>query len=160
MKTIEDLAQALGELEKTPDRVATLVKDLSRSAQTSRNPPTAFSILENVWHLRDIEVEGHLARIRRLLAEEGPVLPDVDGERLARERNYNEQLIEPAVEEFRSARLASVTTLRALPREAFERSGTLETAGVISLQDLVFRMRDHDRGHLEDLSRLRALQKE
>ena len=40
-------------------------------------------MLEHVCHLRDIEVEGYAPRLKRILSEDGPFLPDIDGRRLA-----------------------------------------------------------------------------
>ena len=45
-----------------------------------------FSILENICHLRDIEIEGYGVRLRRLRAEAHPTLPDINGDQLALER--------------------------------------------------------------------------
>src|SRR5690242_11175483 len=41
----------------------------------------AFSLLEHVWHLHDIDERGYLQRVERTLSTKRPELPDVDGER-------------------------------------------------------------------------------
>ena len=58
------------------------------SAEAARTPPAdgGFSLVEQAWHLADLEREGYGERIRRLLAEEDPALPDFDGARVAAER--------------------------------------------------------------------------
>jgi len=57
------------------------------SAEDARCPTRrAFSPVEQVWHLADLEREGFSVRIRRLRDEQAPRLPDFDGDRIARER--------------------------------------------------------------------------
>ena len=41
-------------------------------------PSEPFTAIEQVCHVRDIEVEGYHVRIRRTLAERDPVLASVD----------------------------------------------------------------------------------
>src|SRR4051794_41846310 len=70
-----------------------IVKELSSSLtqeELKRKPPDSeFSVQENVCHLRDIEQEGYTVRIEKLLNEHEPVLPDINGAKIALERDYN-----------------------------------------------------------------------
>lgn len=150
-----DLARAVGQLGRTPDEIARLTHGLDRHAQTWKPSPGEFSILENVYHLRDIESAGHLVRIRRLIAEEGPRLPDLDGARLARERSYNTADLRSAVDGFHSARLATLQALQGIGGSELGRAGHLETVGPITLRQLLVRMAEHDIGHLEEIESLR-----
>jgi hypothetical protein len=70
-------------------------------------------------HLRDVEVEGHFPRIRRILAEECPVLVSIDGDRLALERRYIERELEAALDDFAQFREASLGVLGALTDAAW-----------------------------------------
>jgi len=74
---------------------------LSRAAATlspaeARRRPAAggFSLVENVWHLADLEREGYGLRIRRILSESNPALLNFEGDRMARERSYQERDID------------------------------------------------------------------
>ena len=51
-------------------------------------PSEPFTPIEQVCHVRDIEVDGYHVRFRRTLQESNPTLLTLDGERLARERRY------------------------------------------------------------------------
>ena len=84
-------------LEETPEVVKSLTGNLT--AKELRRKPTIeeFSFLEHVCHLRDIEREGYGVRIAKLLSEEQPFLPDIDGDKLAAERNYNSQSFDEAL---------------------------------------------------------------
>jgi hypothetical protein len=101
--------------------------------------------------LRDIEAEGHFLRIRRILAEECPVLASIDGERLARERHYLERELGTALDEFAQYREASVGLLGPLREEAWLRTAIFENR-TLNLRELVKAMAEHDESHLAPLT--------
>ncbi|MGH9943976.1 MAG: DinB family protein, partial [Pyrinomonadaceae bacterium] len=107
--------------------------------------------LEHLCHLRDLEREGYAERIRRLLVETDPFLPDVDGDRLAKERDYNRQDFARAHAGFAGARAANVAALNVLSPEQLGRAGTLEGVGPVTLGRLLELMRDHDDAHRREL---------
>jgi hypothetical protein len=142
----------MNDLLETPRKVAELIagaEDLTRRA-----PDGTFSVVEHLCHLRDIEVEGYNVRIAQLLHEDAPLLRDLDGEALARDRRYLEQDAQTALLDFAAAREKSVALLSGAPREAFTREGEFENVGRVSLGRLVEMMREHDRGHLEEIAAL------
>ena len=149
------LAEAIVKLSSTPQQAAALVRGLSEERLSSRASENAFSLRENVLHLRDIDIEGYERRVRLILVENCPVLPDVDGGRLRVERNYNAQPVEPALEDLRRARAASVERLKACSEADLERRAELEGVGVITLRRLLEFWMEHDRGHLADMAELR-----
>jgi len=116
-----------------------------------RRESDEFSALETVCHLRDLEIEGYGPRLHRLLSETNPELPDFDGARVAAERNYNAERVEPALEAFQSARETNVREFEGLTEDEWRRAGTLQGTGRITVADLVEMMADHDRSHLEEL---------
>ena len=147
----EELHQLIETLAQTPETIAGCANDLSNEDLRRRNENGEFSALENVCHLRDIEVEGYTVRINRILSEDDPVLPDIDGGRLAIERNYNGQNLDDALKTFAGARAANVRTLRVLREEQLSRAGMLEGVGAVSLERLIELMLEHDQGHIDDL---------
>jgi len=143
-------------LEDTPAKLASLTLDLSDNELPWKHSSEEFSALENICHLRDLEVQGYAPRIRRMLDETNPVLPDFDGARVAAESNYNDESRAAALEAFQKARHANVERLRSLTEEQLRRAGTLEGVGTITLNQLAEKMREHDEDHLADLRVLRA----
>lgn len=152
----EDLQDLIDALTQTPETVAGLVKDLSGSDLRVKNSPVEFSVVENVCHLRDIEIEGYKARIGRILRENNPHLPDIDGSRLAVEREYHSQNLSEALQAFADARKQNTQTLRGLVTEQFDREGTLEGVGSVTIRGLLLMMRDHDADHVRELSSIRG----
>ncbi len=87
-------------------------------------PAGSFSPVEQVWHLADLEREGFGLRIRRLQTEANPRLPDFDGTKVARERNYRSLSLAAGLRTFEAARKANIETLQSLSPQAWVRSGT------------------------------------
>ena len=149
------LTEAIAKLGSIPQQAEALVRGLTEEQLSWRASEKTFSLRENVLHLRDIDIEGYEPRIRLILGQDCPMLPDVDGGRLAVERNYNAQPIQPALEDLRRARGASVERLKACSEADLERKAELEGVGVIRLGRLLELWMEHDRDHLVDMARLR-----
>jgi hypothetical protein len=146
-----DFAALLDFLNATPNKLAKFIAELTSAELRLQNSPDEFSVLENICHLRDLELQGYSPRIRRILAEQRPALADFDGARVAAESSYNSEQPAVALDAFQTARRANVETLRGLTEEQLRREGTLEGVGSITLRRLAEMMREHDEGHLEDL---------
>lgn len=144
-------------LEETPRQVHQLVESLGEGERRWKPGPDEFSATESVCHLRDIEEEGYSVRIRRLLEESEPSLSDLDGARLARERDYNNQNMLDALNRFTDARSGNVAAVRDLSPDRLNHGGIFEGFGPVTIGQLLCMMRDHDEGHIKELKNLRAL---
>lgn len=142
-------------LGDAPGKLVTLISDLSDTELRWKHSSEEFSALENICHLRDLELQGYAPRIRRMLDETNPVLPDFDGARVAAESSYNDEAPGKALEAFRKARQENVEKLTGLTPKQLVREGTLEGVGTITLKQLAEKMFEHDEAHLEDLRVLR-----
>ena len=151
----QDVREVIEALARSPDEAARLLRDLSEQALKARNSPDEFSALENICHLRDIEVEGYTVRVNKILTENNPILPDIDGGRLAIDRAYNNQNVDEALEAFALARRQNIVVLMQVNKEQLKRSGCMTGVGEITLEKLLVMMRDHDEDHLEELRRIR-----
>lgn len=151
-KEFEDL---VGFLSKTPETIRLLIDSVPDAAIRLKSSEFEFSILEHVCHLRDIETEGYNSRVKRILDEHRPSLPDLDGNRLALERDYNSQDLKSALQSFSQARELTVEVLQKAGEEQLEREGNLEGVGTITLLQLLRLQGEHDEGHLQELSALR-----
>jgi hypothetical protein len=145
----------IGFLEETPGSIRQLAAGLAERDLKWKPMSDEFSVLEQVCHLRDLEREGYSVRIRTMLAENQPILPDFEGSRLARERDYNHQNFESAIEEFARAREENVRVMGTLSPGQLNRSGVLDGVGLITLDRLFQLMREHDESHRKELSDLR-----
>ena len=158
------LVQGIAELEfqalleylaEMPAVVRELSRNLAQEELKRKRSENQFSFLENVCHLRDIEQEGYTVRISKLLNEKEPVLPDIDGASLARERNYNSQDFATALNEFTNLREKNVNELKSLLPESLNFRGMFEGWGVVTLKHVAGMMYKHDKEHRAELSSLR-----
>jgi len=146
-----DRQQLLAQLAHTPAQLSELIDRLPQDSVRVRPAPDEFSVVENICHLRDIEIEGYAIRIRRLITENHPTLSDIDGTRLAIEREYNSQDLQEALMTFTRARQENLSVLGKASDSDFEREGVLEGAGGITLEKLLEVMCEHDEGHVDEL---------
>jgi hypothetical protein len=149
------LEEVRPQLERFPELIAALAMQIAPELHRQRPAAGAgFSLVEQLWHLADLEREAFGVRIHRLLTERSPVLPDFPGQRIARERRYHEQDVALAVDLFTAARASNLRLLSTLNEEDWPRAGEQEGVGRISLLDLPGRMADHDRAHAAELVEL------
>jgi len=146
-----DLFEQLTVLPTTLWRVQ---ESLSPALWRVRSGPFAF--VEHCWHLADLERLGFGSRVERLLAEERPFLPDFDGEKVAAERQYLVLSVGAGIRAFAAARAHNLATLRAMTPGQWERSGTQEHVGRVTIADLPRRMLEHDRAHANEIADLLA----
>jgi len=149
------LADAIETLSSTPARAVELTRGLSEEQLSRKVNPEFFSLRESVLHLRDIDVEGYEQRIRRILSEASPVLADVKGARLAIDRRYNEQPVEPALAGLARARAASMERLKVCNETDLARTAEMEGSGTVTLRRLLEMWMQHDADHLKDMAELR-----
>ena len=116
-----------------------------------RPGPDGVSPVEICWHLADLEAEGYSVRIRRLLGEEQPRLPDFDGAAIAKSRNYRRLHLSDALALFRFVRRENVSILCRLTDEQWNRSGTQDGVGPVALCDVPSIMAEHDASHRKEV---------
>src|SRR6267143_800261 len=139
-------------LSRTPALLARVVARVPDALLRVRSGP--FAPVEHAWHIADLEREGFGDRVRRLIAEEDPFLPDFDGERIAREREYLKLDLAPALAAFSAAREQTLRSLRAVSGRQWARSGRQEAVGTITLTEVPWRILDHDFAHLNEIADL------
>lgn len=147
-------ANLLSELEDMPRQLQEALRLLPgdrlgwRPESWGGCPSEMFSALEQVCHLRDIEVDGYQVRIRRMLDEANPCLQSLDSYQIARERHYESADLDAALSEFRSARTVTVQELRRLGDAQLARTGEFAEYGRLTLRALIHYLRSHDQQHL------------
>ncbi len=152
--TRRDLEPLLVTLESTPVLLARAARRIPRDKAVQRPRSGGFSLVEHVWHLADLEREGYGVRIRRLLEEQEPLLRNFEGDRIARERGYIHRELSEGLAAFAEARRANLETLRAISGPGWDRSGSQESIGPVSLADVPRMMSDHDSAHTREISDL------
>jgi DinB family protein len=111
-------------------------------------PSERFTAVEQVCHVRDIEIDGYHVRFRRTLRESNPTLESIDSESLARERSYATSNASAALAAFRAARAETIDLISCLSPEQFARTAAFEGYGALTLRSLVHYLCSHDQQHL------------
>ncbi|HXA46693.1 MAG TPA: DinB family protein, partial [Burkholderiaceae bacterium] len=117
-------------------------------------PSEEFTAIEQLCHLRDIEVDGYHLRFHRTLNEVNPVLASIDSEALAKQRGYGSKGASEATEAlstFRQARAKTVALIATLSDEQLSRSAVFEGYGPLTVRSLVHYLCSHDQQHLSGL---------
>jgi hypothetical protein len=114
-------------------------------------PSETLTALEQLCHVRDIEIDGYQVRIRRLLEETNPTLASIDTYELARQRRYAEADPAEAFRAFAAARAATVELVRGLSADQLSRRGIFAEYGPVTLRSLIHFLCSHDQQHLAGL---------
>ena len=143
-------------VRSTPDRLKAALTGVPKKLLMWRPSPGKWSIHEIVCHMRDAERLGYLHRYSKILTEDNPTFPDVDGDVLAQERQYRRLNLREVLKEWRAARKESLALLRKVKANQWSRTGTHETAGPMSLETVLQRQAlGNDEAHLAQIEHIK-----
>jgi hypothetical protein len=114
-------------------------------------PSEPFTPIEQICHVRDIEIDGYHVRFHRTLTESTPTLTSIESESLAKERFYATSNASTVFAEFREARAKTVELISDLTPGQLARTAVFEGYGALSLRSLVHYLCSHDQQHLAGL---------
>jgi DinB superfamily len=114
-------------------------------------PSEPFTPIEQICHVRDIELDGYHVRFQRTLHESNPTLASIDSEILAKERSYATSSASEVFTAFRAARTKTIELISGLSTEQLARTAVFEGYGALSLRSLVHYLCSHDQQHLAGL---------
>jgi hypothetical protein len=114
-------------------------------------PSEALTALEQLCHVRDIEIDGYQVRICRTLAEDHPTLASIDTDALVRERAYARDDATRALAAFRAARARTLQMIDNLGDDQLARTAVFEGYGPLTLRSLIHYLCSHDQQHLAGL---------
>jgi uncharacterized damage-inducible protein DinB len=123
---------------------------LSREDLLAKPGPGKWSIQELVIHLADSDAIA-IDRMKRILTENNPPLLYADEQAYTEKLFCDEQSIDDAVLLFDVGRRQWARVLRKLPDEAFDRVGTHNRRGQLSLEHFVTDYIEHVDHHLKFL---------
>lgn len=135
---------------------AVLEGDLYPSKESLYNfksSPREWSITEVLCHIRDVETEVNIPRIKKILNDENPFIIGENTDRWADERNYSTQNGINALTDFINARNETLGLLETLTTE-WNRTARHSIFGLSTLRELVGVMAGHDKNHVRQIHSL------
>ncbi len=141
-------------LRSVPDLIVEILQGLSDDELRRRPSPDEWSALEVCCHLRDYAQEEGV-RVRRLVEEDNPTLEAYDQEAWARERDYlgdDPARVRTALRAFWGG---LAYQLEGLADAQWERGGTHQEIGRVTVRSRTERQVAHAQAHLEQLRVIR-----
>jgi FMN phosphatase YigB (HAD superfamily) len=138
----------VGTMRGIPAALLTLVAGIPDESWKNRPGPDEWSLTEIACHLRDVEKDINLPRLRRITQEENSFIPGVDSDVWAITRDYQSQDGSKALHEFVSTRMETLELLSGLSVDEWQRSVQHAIFGPTSLAEIAGFMAGHDRLHI------------
>jgi FMN phosphatase YigB (HAD superfamily)/uncharacterized damage-inducible protein DinB len=139
----------------------TILPPLDERQWTQPPQKGEWAINQILCHLRDVEHEVYLPRMRSLLTEENPHISAIETDRWAEERDYSYQSGEEAFNAFTQSRLQLLEQLGGLTPGQWNRPARHAILGPTTLAEIYKIATDHDLLHLAQIrSNLVSLQTE
>jgi hypothetical protein len=136
------------------DEVAKSLEEFPEGQLTAHPISGKWSACEIVQHLADSEMNSAI-RLRRLLAEDRPVIQAYDQEDYATRFKYNERDFAPALEAFRGARATTAQLLSRMSDEDWKREGWHPESGLYSTEQWLRIYAAHAHNHAAQIRRLK-----
>lgn len=124
------------------------VAGMRREQLVARPVPGKWSTLEVVCHLVDSE-QAWVHRMKRVIAEDRPLLVGYDEARFAAALGYHDRDLEEELALLGGMRSQMARILRALPGTAWNRVGIHTESGLIALEQMVVLEAEHISHHVK-----------
>jgi hypothetical protein len=142
----------LATLRATPAALDHLCRELPPADWSYHPVEEEWCLNEIVCHLRDVDGEVNLPRLKKVLQESNPFLAGMDTDPWAAERQYKFQDGKAASKDFTRYRLEILSILEQLSTEDWDRPARHAIFGPTQLIELVGIVAGHDRLHLRQIS--------
>lgn len=134
-------------LRGSPAGLSTLIAEIPADEWVRRPNEDEWSLAEIICHLRDVEREINLPRLRKMLSETNPFIPGVDSDAWADERDYICQDGKAAFRDYLDCRIETLTILDQLNEEDWLRPIRHAIFGPTDLKEIVHIMASHEKLH-------------
>ena len=137
------------------DEVVNSLNDFPADSLAAHPISGKWSALEIVHHLADSETISGI-RLRRLLAEDHPVIQGYDQDEYAVRLKYNERELAPALEALHAARTTTAQLFECMTDDEWNREGTHSEHGRYTIEAWLKIYAAHAHNHAEQIRALRA----
>jgi hypothetical protein len=152
----ERLHELIERFREGPEVVAEALAGITDDELDARPAPDDWTPREVVHHLADSEMTSAI-RLRRLLAEDDPIIIGYDEAEFARRLFYGERPIQAALDAFRASRDTTVEILERLTEDQWARSGTHTESGPYGVETWLQIYAAHAHDHADQIRRARGI---
>jgi hypothetical protein len=124
------------------------VTGMSREQLQARPVPGKWSTMEVVCHLADSD-QAWIHRMKRVIAEDRPLLIGYDESRFAAGLACHERVLEEELAILEQSRRQMARILHTLPADAWKRTGIHSERGLITLEQMLVIENDHIPHHVK-----------
>jgi len=126
------------------------IADVGEAGLDVRPADGGWTPREVVHHTADSEMTSAI-RLRRLIAEDDPLIVGYDGDEFARRLHYADRPIEPALEAIAAARATTVQILDGLTEAQWARTGTHSESGPYGVEPWLEIYANHCHDHADQI---------
>jgi hypothetical protein len=148
----ENRQELVSRYREGPGVLADAVTRLSEVQLDHKPADGGFSAREVVHHTADSEMTSAV-RLRRLVAEEQPLITGYDPDLFAARLHYARRPVQPSLDAIRSARESTASILDALSDAEWERAGVHSEMGSYSIDTWLEVYAAHCHDHAEQVRR-------
>jgi len=148
-------AALVAQYQAGPAVLRAAVADLGDVELDRRPSDGGWTPREVVHHVADSEMTSAI-RLRRLIAEDEPLIVGYDGDEFARRLHYASRPIAPALAAVDAARATTAQILDGLTEAEWARMGTHSDSGTYGVQEWLETYAVHCHDHADQISRVLA----
>jgi uncharacterized damage-inducible protein DinB len=146
--------RAIDRFVSAPVSLRRAVADMSREQLLARPIAGKWSTLEVVCHLVDSD-QAWCHRMKRVIAEEKPLLIGYDETRLTQALFYQERDLEEELAMLEAMRRQMGQILRSVPEPAWDRTGVHNERGLVTLAEMLEIETEHVAHHVRQIAEKR-----
>jgi len=139
--------------KETPNKLAALVRRLSKSQAARRPAPGKWSIIEILAHLADAELVISW-RLRQMLAANGTPIQAYDQDVWAETFRYDHRDAKRSLETFRLLRQNNLDLLNSIPKDLWENYGIHSERGKETIAHTARMIAGHDLNHIRQVEQI------
>ncbi len=138
-------------LYSTPAAIKILLSQKSGKSLNKKTDQINWGICEILCHLRDVDIEINIPRIKQILGDENPFIAAIEADSWAADREYNKQNPNKVLVEFISSRKELLTLISGFDQKTWQKTARHSVFGPTTMKEILQITARHDRLHLQQL---------
>ena len=142
--------RSIERMQGFPAHLNTLITMLDATWIRLRPHPNAWSIVEIIGHLADVERVMH-ERMQLICSQQHSIIEPFDQDTSVRQHAYQHRALDQVLATFADERARTLAFLATLPRAAYGRTGWHPEIGLLRVDMMIEHLAKHDYTHYRDI---------